>query len=389
MLKKVFLFTVFLLNLYAISPSVEELEWPSKKSFLTFLNDNNIPSSLYYNLEKDDQELASEITSGTKFQILRDENQEISQILIPITEDLQIHIFKDGFNNYSIEFIPVVYEENEYILSLLIEKSPYQDIINQTNNHALAAAFMSAFKGGVDFRNLKKGDKLSIIFNQKTRLGSNYGIPNIKAAMIEQNGKPSYVYQYNDKFYDPSGKELERFFLIKPVKNARISSPFTLKRWHPILKRYKAHLGIDYAAPKGTKIYAAGDGVINFVGQKSGYGKVITIKHIDNYMTLYAHLSAFAKGIKNNTKVKQGQLIAYVGSTGMSTGPHLHFGLYKNKVAINPQSVVRVTKSALSGNQKNKFNAFIKGINDEIAQSFITNNKIPPKNVKFDLVETF
>ncbi|KAA3687656.1 peptidoglycan DD-metalloendopeptidase family protein [Campylobacter fetus] len=388
MIKKIILFLFITINLYAIKPSVEELTWPNGESFLTFLENNKIPLSLYYNLEKEDQELATEITSGTRFQILRDENDRVSQVLIPISEELQIHIHKDIVGKYVIDFIPIIYENEDRILSIDVQRSPYQDIIEHSGNVALASAFLNAFKGSVDYKGLKKGDKLVIIYTQKRRLGRVFGMPNIKAAMIEIRGNAKYVYQYDDRFYDETGKELENFFLIEPVKNARISSRFTPKRWHPILKRYRAHLGIDYAAPKGTKIYAAGDGRISFVGQKGGYGNVIMLNHTDNYMTLYAHLNGFASGVKSGKRIKKGDVIAYVGSTGMSTGPHLHFGLYKNNQAINPESVVKITKSSLSGTQKKEFSALVGGINRDFEVSLNAHTNAP-KEEGFDSVIAF
>ncbi|OCR91168.1 membrane protein [Campylobacter fetus subsp. testudinum] len=388
MIKKIILFLFITINLYAIKPSVEELTWPNGESFLTFLENNKIPLSLYYNLEKEDQELATEITSGTRFQILRDKNDRVSQVLIPISEELQIHIYKDIVGKYVIDFIPIIYESEDRILSIDVQRSPYQDIIENSGNVALASAFLNAFKGSVDYKGLKKGDKLVIIYTQKRRLGRVFGMPDIKAAMIEIRGNAKYVYQYDDRFYDETGKELENFFLIKPVKSARISSRFTPKRWHPILKRYRAHLGIDYAAPKGTKIYAAGDGRISFVGQKGGYGNVIMLNHTDNYMTLYAHLSGFASGVRAGKIIKKGDVIAYVGSTGMSTGPHLHFGLYKNNQAINPESVVKITKSSLSGAQKKEFSVLVSGINKDFEASLNAHTNAP-KEEGFDSVIAF
>ncbi|ANE34393.1 peptidoglycan DD-metalloendopeptidase family protein [Campylobacter hyointestinalis] len=388
MLRKIILFLFCVINLYAIKPSVEELIWPNGESFLMFLENNKIPLALYYNLEKEDQELASEIMSGTRFQILRDEFDNITQVLIPISEELQIHIYKDHLGKFVLEFLPIIYSTEDLVLSIDINRSPYQDIISNTGNVALASSFMNAFKGSVDFKGLRKGDRLVIIYSQKRRLGRVFGMPNIKASMVEIRGKAKYVYQYDDRFYDKTGKELENFFLVKPVLNARISSRFNPKRWHPILKRYRAHLGMDYAAPKGTKIYAAGDGVVSFVGNKGGYGKVLTIRHTDNYMTLYAHLNGFATGMRNGKNVKKGQLIAYVGNTGMSTGPHLHFGLYKNNQAINPESIVKIAKSILSGKQKIEFNALVEKFNNEFISS--SNGHVnAPKEEDFENVIAF
>ena len=381
-MKKFILSILAFMNLNAATTSVEELIWPQGDTFLTFLERHNIPLSIYYNLSGEDKELASELSAGTKFQILRDVNDNISQILLPISNEIQIHIFKDINNHYSMDFIPIVYEVEEMVLNIQIQDSPYKDIKNATNDEILANAFNKSFNGSVNFKTLQKGDRLAIVYERKKRLGKYIGEPNIKVAMIETRGKPNYVYKFNDAFYDSNGRELENFLLIKPVPNARISSRFNPKRFHPILKRYRAHLGVDYAAPRGTKIYAAGDGVVSFVGNKGGYGKTVTIQHSNGYMTLYAHVNGYAKGIKKGKKVKKGQLIAYVGSTGLSTGPHLHFGLYKNGNAINPESVVKITKSELNKNQKIEFNKLKDRLNNQIQASFKDHiNKAPLKNI--------
>ncbi|MEE3705161.1 peptidoglycan DD-metalloendopeptidase family protein [Campylobacter sp. CX2-8023-23] len=381
-MKKFILSILAFMNLNAVNVSVEELIWPQGDTFLTFLERHNIPLSIYYNLSGEDKELASELSAGTKFQILRDINDEISQILLPISNEIQIHIFKDINNHYSLDFIPIVYEIEEMILNVQIQDSPYKEIKKATNDEILANAFNKSFNGSVNFKTLQKGDRLAIIYERKKRLGKYIGEPNIKVAMVETRGKQNYIYKFNDVFYNADGKEIENFLLTRPVPNARISSRFNPKRFHPVLKRYRAHLGVDYAAPRGTKIYAAGDGVVSFVGNKGGYGKTVTIDHSNGYMTLYAHVNGYAKGIKKGKKVKKGQLIAYVGSTGLSTGPHLHFGLYKNGNAINPESVVRIAKSELKKEQKIEFNKLKESLDNQIQASFENHiNKAPLEDI--------
>jgi murein DD-endopeptidase MepM/ murein hydrolase activator NlpD len=174
--------------------------------------------------------------------------------------------------------------------------------------------------------------------------------------MIEMRGKRHAVYLNSDeRYYNEKGMQVEGFLLARPVRNARISSGFTLSRYHPILHRYRAHLGIDYAAPRGTPIMAAGNGTVIFAGRTRGYGNLIKIRHADGYVTLYAHQKAFRKGIRRGKRVKQGEVIGYIGTTGLSTGPHLHFGLYKNGRAINPASVVQVTTTELKGKERKQF----------------------------------
>lgn len=341
---------------------VQELKWSQNETFLDFLQNNNIPQSVYYSLEKNEQELASEISAGLKFQILRSDGGEVEQVLIPINDEIQLHILKDDDNQFYLTTNTVSYEEIEDILSISIESSPYQDIMNATNNKALAKEFIEAFQKSINFRReIQKDDRLVIVYKQKIRLGAQYNYPEILYAMIESNKKKNYIFLNEDgRYYDDKAKEIESFLLTQPCNYTRVSDRFSNKRWHPVLKRYRAHLGIDYAAPTGTPVKSAGEGKIIFVGNKGGYGKTIIIQHSDGYKTLYAHLNGYRKGIRSGKSVKKSQLIGYVGSTGLSTGPHLHFGLYKNTKAINPESVVKITKSKLSGDKKEQFLLFAK-----------------------------
>ena len=362
MLRVVFVVLFMVLSLGA-STLVEE-NWGKGETFLTFLEKHKLPLSIYYNLDREEQELAAEIMSGIKFQMLKDDKGELEQVLIPIGEELQLHIIKEK-NGYKLTTTPISFQEIDKRVTIKITSSPYQDIIDQTGNYLLAHEFIQAFKASVNFKRLRRGDRVVIFYKKRIRLGKQFGAPKIEAAMVEVRGKKNYVSRYNKgRYYDDKGKEVEGFFLAKPVNYTRISSRFTYKRWHPILHRYRAHLGIDYAARPGTPIRAAGSGRVIFRGRKGGYGNTIIIRHQNGYKTLYAHMRAFNKRARG--WVKKGQVIGYVGSTGISTGPHLHFGLYKNNRAINPNSVVKVTKSKLTGKKRKEFFAYIKKYKQDI-----------------------
>ncbi len=141
------------------------------------------------------------------------------------------------------------------------------------------------------------------------------------------------------EYYTPEGKSMRKEFLRTPVNFTRISSRFTTKRYHPILQRFRSHKGVDYAAKRGTPIRAAGDGKVIFKGNKGGYGRTLIIQHGSKYTTLYAHLNSYNKKIRVGKRVKQGQTVAYVGSSGLATGPHLHYEFRVNGVHRNPQTV--------------------------------------------------
>lgn len=361
--------------------SIEEREWAKNEFFLKFLENNSLPASLYWDLDAQDKELASEIKEGQKYQILWKDNEQIEQILIPVNgSDLQIHIYKDLSGKFVLSYTPISYDTQTRVLRLQIENSAYQDVEKATGSTPVARAMLNAFAGSVDFRAMQKGDEVVLLYERKERLGQRFGDIVLKMAMIEVNKKPSKVFLYKDSFYDTTGKEMESFLLSTPVKFTRISSGFTRARYHPILKKYRAHLGVDYAAPAGTPVKSAGNGTISFVGTKTGYGKTVIVQHGSGYSTLYAHLSRFAS-IRKGQKVAQGQLIAYVGSTGLSTGAHLHFGLYLNNRAINPFSMVKITKAALKGKDKEEFEKVMTAYEQE-TQAFIdANNTTPPKEL--------
>lgn len=388
-MKKFSLALLLAVNLFAAAPiqsTVEELNWPSGDTFLTFLEKNSIPLSLYYDMDSDDKEFVSEITAGIPYQILRDESGGLKQVLIPINEELQAQIYKDEEGKFKFQLSSISYQTYRRVLSMPIVSNPSQDILEATGSAALAHGFYLAMRsevGAKEFTKLKKGDRLAMEYTQKMRLGRTFGAPEIYWATIEISGKKYTVYKYENKYYDKSGKKNDKFLLTRPIANARITSPFTPKRYHPILKRYKAHLGVDYGAPKGTPIKAAGEGTVKFVGTKSGYGKVVILGHTSGYETLYAHTSGFAKGIKSGVKVKQGQLIAYVGNTGMSTGSHLHFGVYKNGNAINPETEIKVAKSVFALNESAKFQKYIKQFENKIKE-YANKDEIPEKEQKFD-----
>lgn len=353
------LFLLFLTSLFLMGSSVENKKWGKGESLLTFFKKHNISKDVYFNLSKTDKELCSEIIAGANYQILQN-NREIQQVLIPISEEMQIHIQKENVG-YSLDIIPIEFSQINQVVAIKITSSPYKDILEQTNNKLLARELIRAFKKGVPFKKMRKGNHVVINYTQRVRFGKWFGAPNIISAMVEVRKKKYYIFknEKDGRYYDKQARSMTSFFLNVPLRYKRISSPFTYKRYHPILKKYRAHLGIDYAAPTGRKIHAAASGKIIHRGLKGGYGKTIIIKHTNGYKTLYAHQYKYAKGLNVGSLVKQGELIGYVGSTGRSTGPHLHFGLYKNGRAVNPNKIIRVTKKKLKGETKNTFMTFV------------------------------
>jgi murein DD-endopeptidase MepM/ murein hydrolase activator NlpD len=350
-------FWIFTLFALLVNASVVERKlWPQGESFLFYLEHRGLPQKLYWDLDREDQELCEEIRAGVAYYEMTDDNGTVlEQVLIPINDELQIHLKRQKDGRYTFEMIPVSYQVIKDSFALPVERSPYQDIIKATNNRALAHAFVDASKNSFDFTRLRKGETVAVVYEEKMRLGRPYGLPTIRAALIKTRRKEHYLFRFKDRYYDEKGHQVEGFLLAKPVRGARISSYFSKRRFHPVLHKWKAHLGVDYAARRGTPVHAAGDGVVIYAARAGTYGNLVRIRHSDGYETRYAHLKSFRRGIHRGSRVKKGQVIAYVGTTGRSTGPHLHFELRKRGRAINPLRVVQVTTKKLHGKEYKKF----------------------------------
>lgn len=212
-------------------------------------------------------------------------------------------------------------------------------------SESLIMEMANIFGYDIDFAlDLRSGDRFNVVYEELYLDGQKIGYGNILAASFTNQGRTYTAVRYTDSqgrtsYYRPDGKSLRKAFIRTPVDFARISSHFNLNRRHPILNKIRAHKGTDYAAPPGTPIKAAGDGKVIFAGVKGGYGNVVIIQHGQAITTFYAHMQKFAKNIRAGARVDQGQIIGYVGSSGLATGPHLHYEFRVNDVPKNPATV--------------------------------------------------
>ena len=227
--------------------------------------------------------------------------------------------------------------------SSVIESSLWGAIMRDSLPYALAAELEDIYQWTIDFFGIQKGDHFTVIYDEKLIDTTHVGIGRIWGAKFTHAGKEVYAipFKQNDKiqYWEYNGASLRKQMLKAPLKFSRISSRFSRSRLHPVHRVYRPHLGVDYAAPKGTPVHAVADGVVTFKGWGGGGGNTLKIKHAGNLVTGYLHLSGFAKGIKQGSRVSQGQLIGYVGSTGTSTGPHLDYRIWKNGANIDPLKV--------------------------------------------------
>ena len=221
-----------------------------------------------------------------------------------------------------------------------IESSLYETIEKNKFPLDLVYLLVDVFAWQVDFYKINKGDKFKVVYLEEIIDNKVIGIKEIKAAYFYHDNKDYYAFKYDQgkgiDYFDEKGNNLRKTFLRSPLNFSRISSRYSKKRFHPVLKRYKSHLGTDYAAPRGTPIRTVADGIVTEAKRNRGNGIYVKIKHNNKYSTQYLHMSKFAKKIKKGVRVAQGQTIGYVGSTGLATGPHVCFRFWKNGIQVDP-----------------------------------------------------
>lgn len=247
----------------------------------------------------------------------------------------------DSINVYE-DSKPVEIRQNSF--SAAITHSLFASLSDNGTSIELAVKLSQIFAWQVDFYAIQKGDLFKVIYEEKSVGDKTIGIGNIIGAYFQHRGVDYYAIPFEQdsvlQFFDQNGNSLRKAFLKAPLEFSRISSRYSKNRFHPILKRNKPHLGTDYAAPHGTPIRTIGDGIVVEAGYSGGNGNYVRIKHNSTYSTQYLHMSRFAQGIRKGVSVKQGQVIGYVGSTGLATGPHLCFRFWKNGVQVDPYKEV-------------------------------------------------
>lgn len=237
----------------------------------------------------------------------------------------------------SINFREIVTEEKS--ISGTINSSLYETLANLNSSIVLAGELADVFAWQIDFYTIQKGDQFFAVYQEYFVDGISVGIGDVLAARFihKNNNYNAFLYEQNDskEYFDEEGNSLQKEFLKAPLKYKRISSHYSGSRLHPILRVYKPHRGIDYAAAIGTPVQSVGDGIVTKVGRDGAAGKMVKIRHNSVYSSAYLHLSGYGKNIRTGIKVKQGQVVGFVGSTGRSTGPHLDFRFWKNGSLVN------------------------------------------------------
>ena len=305
------------------------------------------------------------LLKGNKIDIIiektsSEKNNSIVKFSVPITKSTTIEITKNEQKEIISKKIITKLYKKKAIVENIIKNSLYASAVEAKVDPNTIIEFARIFGFEIDFqRDIRKNDYFKI-FYERFYDENNVFVKNgsILYAHMSVNGRDIVLYKFGDDkdygYFDVNGKSVEKALMKTPINGARLSSPFGMRK-HPILGYNKMHKGTDFAAPAGTPIMASGSGTITAAKWCGGGGNCVRIKHNTTYETIYAHMQSFAKGIKKGRKVKQGQIIGYVGSTGMSTGPHLHYEVIVNGKKVNSQTLKLPSGKVLKGNERQLF----------------------------------
>ena len=283
----------------------------------------------------------SQLKRGQKLEFELGPDGELSNLHSKIS-DLETITLSKNDKGYTFNRITAKPTVRSAYARGVINSSLSQSAARAGLSHSLTMDMASVFGYDIDFaQDIRQGDQFDVIYEQKMVNGKAVGNGPILSARFTNRGKTYTAVRYTNKqgntsYYTADGNSMRKAFIRTPVDFARISSKFSMGRKHPILNKIRAHKGVDYAAPRGTPIKAAGDGKVLLAGRRGGYGNTVIIQHGNTYRTLYGHMQGFAKGVKTGGTVKQGQVIGYIGTTGLSTGPHLHYEFQVNGVHVDP-----------------------------------------------------
>jgi len=299
----------------------------------------------------------------------------VSRLTVNIDNITSVHVFLNKDNVYETKRVTKILTKKNHLVETTIDRGIYRTAKQSGIENSIVAQFARLYGFEVDFqRDLKKNDKIKIFYE---RYLDDDGVPqrtgNIIYSEITNAERNIILYRYeypngSIAYFTPEGKSIEKSLMRTPINGAKLSSRYGF-RIHPILGYNQMHQGTDFAAPIGTPVMASGAGTVEYSGWKGGYGKFISIRHSAVYQTNYAHLQDYAKGIRRGAKVQQGQVIGYLGSTGSSTGPHLHYEVIVNGKKENSQTLKLPSAAPLEGNNKNFFEIQKRNIDNLILES--------------------
>lgn len=315
------------------------------------------------------------LTSGRPYSITIDTDDRLNSLTYWIDDDTYLNLSRDG-ESLTAAIEKVEYERRQLSFSGIIKDNLVASLGPGRDAVLLALDLSDIFAWDIDFNtDLREGDTFRIVVEGLFSGNSFRKFGDILSAEFINDGHRYMAYRYEVEgragYYDAEGRPLKRAFLKAPLNFRRISSHYTGRRLHPILKVHRPHRGVDYVAASGTPVSALGDGVVRFAGRRGGYGKLVIIRHRNGYSTWYGHLSRIAKHLRCGTRVSQGDVIGRVGSTGLATGPHLHFEMRVAGRAVNPLAVRSVRAEPLVAGHRARFRKFVASMDRRLEEAAV------------------
>ncbi len=309
-------------------------------SVLARLNVND-PAAFAYLLQAKDVRSLYQLIPGRSIRVVTAEGGGLESLSYVNTDGRRLHVKRSDLGFSALEEVPPT---EQWIMqsSGEIETSLFAATDVAGVPEMVAVQLAEIFSSDIDFhRDLRRGDRFSVVYEALAADGEFVGFGRVLSAEFVNQGNVFGAVYFRDAqgrsgYYTPDGRNMRKAFLRSPIEFSRVTSGFSNSRFHPVLKAWRAHKGIDYGAPTGTRVRATADGYVTFAGRKGGYGNVVTVRHPNGYTTLYGHLSGFAQGVRQGRRVIQGEVVGFVGSTGLATGSHLHYEFHVNGVHQNP-----------------------------------------------------
>ncbi len=335
----------------------------SGESLASIFKDQGLEPALLHRIVNSDKQ-AKSLAKIRPGQILRfrydDDELTALELQRNRVESLRVEISDD---HIGVEQVSKEVDKQIASASGIIESSLFLDGQKAGLSERLIMELAHIFGWDIDFAlEIRAGDRFRVLYEEHYLDGEKLRDGSILAAEFTNRGKTHTAVRYENShgeigYYDADGHSKRRAFMRSPIKFARVSSRYNPKRWHPVLKKWRSHKGVDYAAPRGTPIRATGDGRVVHRGSKGGYGRTVIVEHAGKYTTLYAHLSKYSKRAKRGTRVKQGQVIGYVGKSGLATGPHLHYefrvhGRHRDPLRVKLPKSLSLPKSEIASFRK-------------------------------------
>jgi len=317
------------------------------------------------------------VRSGQTFEVRSSETRGLESFRLTIDSERNLHIRREG-ESFAAAIDTLSYRITYHVTQGTIDQSVFATLQEQGAETELASELAEIFGWTINFfTDIRRGDAFAILYERRTYETGRTLIGNVLAAMVVSRGVPHRAFRYRAEdghtgFFDEKGHSLEKSLRRWPIKYTHVTSSFSHRRFHPVSKTWQPHYGVDIGAPHGTPVYATGDGAVSAAAWHSGNGKYVKIRHNSTYTTYYLHLSRFAKGIRGGARVREGQVIGYVGATGAATGAHLDYRIQKNGRWMNPRSIELPTKDPVSNKEMAQFkrvrDAYLLRLNESIGE---------------------